>query len=123
MLLWLPAIAQMLFIFAASSVPGSQVPGRLWDKLAHSLVYAALGMFYLLPLARGRLSGVTWRAVAGAIALSCLYGISDEFHQRFVPDRTPDVMDVVADTIGAGAGVLFVVALRLVVERLRPGAR
>ncbi len=28
------------------------------------------------------------------------YGASDEFHQRFVPNRTCDVADRVADTFG-----------------------
>jgi VanZ family protein len=122
-LLWIPACAHMAFIFAASSVPGSQLPAHLWDKLVHLIVYAALGVFFVLPLSRGRLSGVTWRAVAGATVLSFLYGVSDELHQRFVPERTPDVMDVVADTLGAGVGAVFAWACRLVLERLRSGAK
>jgi VanZ family protein len=35
--------------------------------------------------------------VAGA------YGVSDEFHQYFVPPRQVEALDVVADTIGAAA--------------------
>jgi VanZ family protein len=40
-----------------------------------------------------------------------LYGISDEFHQSFVPGRTPDPVDWATDTAGAGvalAGILIV---------------
>ena len=98
----------MAFIFAASSVPGSQVPAAIWDKLAHVLVYAALGAFFVLPLAQGRIAGVTGATMATAIALSFLYGLSDEVHQMFTPGRTADVYDVVADTIGASAGVVGV---------------
>ncbi|MCA9424620.1 MAG: VanZ family protein, partial [Candidatus Omnitrophica bacterium] len=36
-----------------------------------------------------------------AIALSALYGISDEFHQSFVPERTSDIFDWFADLVGA----------------------
>jgi VanZ family protein len=47
--------------------------------------------------------------------LSSLYGISDELHQSFVPGRTPDVHDWIADTWGAAVaiGVLSAVAFAL----------
>ena len=104
----------MAFIFAASSVPGTQVPAAIWDKLAHFLVYAALGAFFVLPLAQGRVSGVTGATMAGAVALSFLYGVSDEVHQMFTPGRSPDMYDVIADTIGATAGVAGVGVLALI---------
>jgi VanZ family protein len=107
----------MAFIFAASSVPGTQLPGHLWDKLVHLLVYALLGILFMLPLARGRWRGVTVKVALAAVVLSLLYGISDEVHQAFTPNRTPDIMDVVADTLGAAAGVAAVV----LVGRLRAG--
>jgi VanZ family protein len=106
----------MAFIFAASSVPGTQLPGRLWDKLVHFTVYAVLGILFLLPLTRGRLSGVTIRSATGALVLAVLYGISDELHQRLTPHRTSDPMDVVADALGAAGGILLVVALRAMVS-------
>jgi VanZ family protein len=42
-----------------------------------------------------------------ALLLCLLYGMSDEFHQSFVPDRTPSVLDVAADTIGACIGIVI----------------
>lgn len=122
-LLWLPVCAHMAFIFAASSVPGTLLPGRLWDKLVHFTVYAALGVLFMLPLTRGRLSNVTLRTAIGALALSALYGISDELHQLFTPNRSSDPMDVLADTLGAAAGILFVVLVaRVVLERITVGS-
>jgi VanZ family protein len=109
----------MAVIFAASSVPGTQLPGHLWDKLVHLLVYAVLGLFFMLPLAGGRWQGVTGKVAFSAVVLALLYGISDEWHQAFTPNRTPDVMDVAADTLGAAAGVAAVV----LVGRLRAGFR
>jgi VanZ family protein len=35
-----------------------------------------------------------------------VYGASDEFHQRFVPGRTADVLDWLADSLGACAFVI-----------------
>jgi VanZ family protein len=112
----------MAFIFVASSVPGSQLPAAMWDKLAHLLVYAALGVFFLIPLARGRLSGVTVSAAGLAVVLSFLYGLSDEFHQMFTPGRSPDILDVAADTIGAASGVVSVLLLAALVRAFGFGA-
>jgi VanZ family protein len=41
-----------------------------------------------------------------AIVLAIAYGVSDEFHQRFVPGRSSDVYDVLADAEGAAAAAL-----------------
>jgi VanZ family protein len=35
------------------------------------------------------------------ILICTLYGVSDEFHQSFVPNRSPDLFDVMADSTGA----------------------
>jgi VanZ family protein len=36
------------------------------------------------------------------IVLFCIiYGISDEFHQSFIPGRFPNIWDVLADGLGA----------------------
>ncbi len=41
-----------------------------------------------------------------SISASTAYGISDEIHQYFVPCRSADVMDALADMVGSGMGVL-----------------
>ncbi len=106
MFLWGPVVLQMVLIFAASSIADlGPLPG-MSDKSGHSIGYALLGALLLRAFAGGRLSGVTWgRAVAAAV-LATLYGVSDEFHQTFVPGRSPDRFDVLADGIGATVAVL-----------------
>ena len=56
------------------------------------------------------------RAFAAALLLAALYTSTDEFHQKFVPGRTPLVTDVLLDTSGAAAGLVVLWATR----RLRP---
>ncbi len=98
---WAPAVAWAAAIFAASSRPALPVDlVHGMDKLAHFLTYAVLG----LALGFGqRRSGWPW---AAALALGLLYGASDELHQGFVPGRTSDVADWVADALGTAAGLV-----------------
>ena len=110
----------MALIFVASSVPGDQLPGHFWDKLVHFLVYAVLGVLFLIPLAEARLSQVTMAKAGLAVLLSALYGAFDEVHQAFTPERTPDVRDLFADAFGAALGVVAILLLRVIVKRL-PG--
>ena len=95
----------MGLIFGASSVsdPG-QPPGGLSDKGAHFLAYFALGASLVRALAAGRASAMTARRVAVASLLAAAYGVSDELHQYFVPERTPDLLDLVADICGGITG-------------------
>ena len=104
--LWGPVVLQMGLIFIASSIPNlGALPGGISDKSGHALGYGILGAVLLRALAGGRLKGVTWRRAGAALLLAALYGFSDEFHQAFVPGRTPDRFDVLADTIGAAFAI------------------
>lgn len=109
----------MGLIFFVSSVPGDQLPGRFWDKLAHLMVYAGLGVLFLIPLADARLSRVTVKAAAIAVLLSVLYGVFDEVHQSFTPGRSPDVRDLFADALGAALGVAFMLLVGAIAARWR----
>ena len=109
----------MALIFFASSVPGDELPGHFWDKGVHFLVYGGLGVLFLLPLAAARLAQVTPKSAGVAVLLSTLYGMFDEVHQAFTPERSPDVRDLVADALGAALGVAAVLILRALVSSRR----
>jgi VanZ family protein len=106
--LWGPVVAQMAAIFLFSSLhdPAPLIPGGITDKGGHFIGYALLGALMLRALAGGRLAAITWRLALAALALSSLYGISDELHQVFVAGRSPEVLDWVADSAGALAAVV-----------------
>ena len=100
--LWGPVWVQMALIFIASSIPNlTHLPGDMSDKTGHGIGYGLLGIVLLRAFARGRQSAVTFGVVLLTIVCATAYGISDEFHQWFVPGRTADVHDVMADAIGA----------------------
>lgn len=48
------------------------------------------------------------KASAIAFVLSVLFSISDEFHQSFVPGRTPTGKDILFDILGMGIAWLSI---------------
>jgi VanZ family protein len=97
---WTPAVAWMAVIFRLSAIPGSNLPGR-FSSLGHFVVYAVLGMLLVFALQPRRQPA---QVIVIAVFIATIYGVSDEFHQSFVPMRTPDVADWGVDTLGAFAG-------------------
>ena len=106
-LLWGPVLLVMGLIFFFSSLPDpGGPPGGISDKTAHVLIYAALGASLVRALAGGQITAMTLTRILLAAALGTLYGASDEIHQHFVPPRTPDILDVAADAVGAFVGAI-----------------
>lgn len=114
-LLWGPVILHMALIFFVSSSADPGLPSQLSDKTAHVGAYGLLAVLILRALVGGFLRQATWPRAILAFVVTVLYGATDELHQRFVPERSPEVLDVVADAVGACAGVVLLMAL----QRLR----
>jgi VanZ family protein len=108
----------LIFTASAMSDPGAP-PGGLSDKAAHVIAYAALGATLVRALAGGRPAAMTPHVVAAAAMLAALYGASDELHQRFVPERTPELLDLLADAAGGTAGAAAFAAAARLLARLR----
>jgi VanZ family protein len=102
---WGPALVMMLLIFIFSSLPSTSVPG--FGKFEFSVKKGGHALGYLL-LGRAYLTGFRPRKAAAwfALGMCILYAITDEIHQSFVPGRSPRVLDVGIDTIGALVGLL-----------------
>ena len=76
------------------------------DKLYHFLGYTVLGFLVVRALLNASpqfFFGSPWTA---ALLVVALYAASDEWHQSFVPGRSSDRMDWVADCLGSALGVL-----------------
>jgi VanZ family protein len=111
--LWIPPLIWAAMIFGFSSVPGAAYPQAGFpaaDKLVHIFLYGVLAGLCARPLARlaaARARGMSGPAlVLTAAALATFYGATDELHQRWVPGRSSDLEDLVADAAGAVAGAL-----------------
>ena len=103
--LWAPVGLYCALIFVLSSVSAvPALPMHVGDKVAHAALYAGLGFLVTRAFAGGSGQPVTARAVLAAVAVSAVYGLSDEIHQLFVPRRMFDVRDLAADVAGGGLG-------------------
>jgi VanZ family protein len=112
LLLWGLVVAHMALIFTASASSDPGLPGNVSDKLVHLAAYGVLAALVLNALASGTLDGYTVPRALLAIAIAVLYGVSDELHQSFVPGRTPDARDVLADAAGAVIAAAVLLGLR-----------
>jgi VanZ family protein len=104
-------MAALFYVSSLSTIPGP--PPGFTDKHEHFFFYGILGALTLRALARGEWRRVGLLTVVGAIVISSLYGVTDEFHQRFVPGRDYDVLDMLADGVGSAtaAGLLWAWAI------------
>lgn len=111
---WFPIILYCLLIFIQSSYPSSiertlELPHL--DKMVHFVAYALLGALFLRAFKTSRIKKNAKFMLILSVLLSFLYGIGDEIHQHFVPCRSADPMDVLADMLGGLMGVYIYQAI------------
>jgi|LSQX01.2.fsa_nt_gb thioredoxin 1 len=102
---WLPPAVWACIILVGTSLPRLPRTGiEGFDKVSHLIAYGMLGLLLMRSLADGRgmrlPTGAIWTILAGGI-----FGALDELHQGWIPGRTPDAMDFVADLAGLMLGV------------------
>jgi hypothetical protein len=99
-----PLLMVMGTIFFLSAQTGDTLclpplPGI--DKIGHATVYGILAASAIFAFSM-RYKKRNPQVVMASTAFFCLfYGISDEFHQSFVPGRSTSGFDVLADLCGA----------------------
>ena len=110
---WIPVTAYMGVIFAVSSLshPETLAPTLLRsisDKVVHALEYGVLSLL----CSSGFRCGLSGWAARHALVLSVIacnaYGLTDELHQAFVPNRDTSLWDLLADTVGASGAAAVV---------------
>jgi VanZ family protein len=110
----LPALvwAVAIFVGGSSGVPQPRIDvGLPTDKVNHVVAFLGLQLLsyralrYALP--QRRRVPLRWLAVL----VSVLVGIALELYQLGLPDRSADVLDVMADSVGALVGALALTVL------------
>ena len=90
-------------------------------KLGHVTEYAILAALLWRALRGGTNLRAKLSILFLAVAFACgVFAVSDEFHQSFVPSRTPSPHDVMIDICGAliGLAICWVFASRRDPEKL-----
>ena len=112
---WAPPAGWALLIFGVSSLPirgpGESIPGS--DKVVHGVEFAVLGALLARALAIVRPGRPPAAALLPAALLATGFGLSDEIHQLFVPERAFEWGDLLADAVGGGIGAAAWIAWRV----------
>lgn len=106
LLYWLPVYVYAGAIFYLSSVsvlpaPEQQFGITVSDAIKHIIEYAVLSFLLFRAFTNSNSTSIKRKAYLLAIAISILYGITDELHQFFVPERVCSGLDVLFDGIGS----------------------
>ena len=104
--LWVPVLSYMAGIFVASAMSTPRVPSGVPDVRLHEAAYFGLALLLIRALSRASWDGVTLAVLATAWAIAVAYGVTDEFHQSFVPNRHAEMRDLAADALGALAATI-----------------
>ena len=81
------------------------------DKILHFIAYFTLALSWILSLSKNKVPSL----VSKTFVFSMLFALSDEFHQTFVPTRSFEILDLVADA----AGIFFALILISIIQRDR----
>jgi VanZ family protein len=105
-----PAILWAVIILISMSLPAQYIPKVKifgYDKIAH------IGVFFVFGILIYR-SIINWKHKPGSILISLMlmlffvmvFGCVSELYQHFIPGRTPDIFDFIADTIGGLVSII-----------------
>ena len=94
-----------LIIFILSSIPGENFPKvdfEFSDKIVHVIIYSILYVLFFYSLKnQSKYIKLRSSALWLSVIFTSLYGMTDEFHQYFVTNRSCEFYDWLADTTGA----------------------
>lgn len=111
----LPFILWAAVIFASSSIPGRNIPKISIpnaDKIAHFLIFMVFCALTDRAIKfQDRFPLLAKHHLVFSVLITITYGVIDEGHQLFVPNRDASLNDLAADGIGAllyvGAALLW----------------
>jgi hypothetical protein len=115
---FLPGIAWFFVVLILICLPGDDVPHEGWmsishfDKLVHAGLFGGIVFFFCLPFKKTTIAKEEKINIFTRIMISAIvWGLTTELIQKyFIPGRQYDLMDWLADSIGAV--IAFLVSLK-----------
>jgi VanZ family protein len=112
---FIPAITWFIISVVLLTIPGSAFPKENWldkiwfDKWVHIGMFAAMVTLWCWAMLKIYSISTRLRSIFIWIGLlSLIYGIGMEFVQKyFIPNRSFDEGDIIADAVGCTLGVFF----------------
>ena len=111
---YIPALLWMIVIFILSHQTGSELNSYIpwvqrWFPWLDSFNAGHFVSYFLLAiLIWWGIASHRWSVSILVVLLCVIYGLTDEYHQSFVPGRTPDIEDIRNDAIGAALAMIVV---------------
>jgi VanZ family protein len=93
-----------IWLLSSQSDPGDfELPFTFHgiDKIGHMILFGGLAAVVSVGLHRSKRPVTPWVQGFVPVLFATLYGVTDEFHQYFVPMRQFDIVDIMADMAGA----------------------
>jgi VanZ family protein len=111
-----PSRLWTLFILVLMAIPGNMLPKEEktfipnLDKLVHATLFGSFvflwSVYYATRKEKNNHSASRYVLI---LIIACLYGVATELMQKYlIPNRDYDIYDIMADSIGAVLGFLFV---------------
>lgn len=107
------AYAALIYLFSSVSKMPFFIPSFFgFDKLAHMGVYYLFGCLICRWLLSEENRFVIRHHLVLTVVIGTCYGLSDEWHQSFVPGRHASLWDVAFDALGIAAAAFTYPLLR-----------
>lgn len=86
-------------------------------KIAHFSIYTVVGLLLMGIMSTYKLKEN--HRIGISMIIGMIYASSDEIHQAFIPERTAKITDVMIDSMGVLLGILCVLLVIKLVEKIR----
>lgn len=101
---WLPVVSWGIIIIILSSIPYLEAPSigiKREDLVAHFVVYFIFGILLL------RVVKINYKNIIISILFAIIFGVINELNQIWIPRRSFELLDIISNTLGVLASVIF----------------
>ena len=113
--LLIPLIIYWIIILIGTTIPADSFVDtfEISDKIKHFVAYFGLAILLGLNLHfQEKWKSLSFYYIIATLVICMTYGVLDELHQMFIPNRMAEFLDWVADSLGTITG-LFVASVFL----------